>query len=348
MKSNPNKTSSLKKSVLAIAMASISSATLGAITFTEIPNDNWGGSIAVSDNGTVVFAGDHTVYKWSKTDGLVALNSVEWGRVANANISDDGSVIAFTSVALTSPYQSNGTLVYTDGVERVIDLTTINTSAFMFPGRMSPDGKYLTGMLNNNPAYMNLEDDTVTEIPDIPGENLISMADMSDNGTQRFIKAQNGYTPDAYFQEGDGELEYVDLLYSAAISANGQLILGEKANCTEVTTLGANLCTAVWDKDTKEITEIGYFRPTSISRDGTIVTGNGWSDAPGAKVWDLYNGTRDIQDILTANGIDVSGWSGFGSLSVSSDGSKIAGYATNPQGIKRPFLIDIIPECIGF
>ena len=77
------------------------------------------------------------------------------------------------------------------------------------------------------------------------------------------------------------------------------------------------------------------------------MVGKGWSDLPGAKIWDAFNGSRNIEDVLSSKGIDVSDWSNFKGLSISDNGSKIAGYATNPEGLVKPFLIDIIPQCTG-
>lgn len=338
---------SVKRAALAVsATAVLSSQAMAAVTFTELPNENWGGSIAVSNEGTVAFAGDYGLYKWTRSTGTVELKTVDWGRTAGVSISDDGNTIAFTNATYYGGVQSS--LVFNDGAEKEISGAVLNSSALLFQGRMSADGKYLSGMANNNPAFINLETDEVTVVEDIPGQNFIAMTGISNGAEGRLIKAQNGYTPFTFFQDGDAEPEFIDFTYSWGISSNGQMVLGEKPNCTDVETLGANLCAAVWDKSTKGIVEVGYFRPTSINRDGSIVTGNGWSDAPGAKVWDTFNGTRDIRDVLTSNGVDITGWTGFGSLTVSSDGTKFAGYATNPQGIKKPFVIEVIQECIGF
>jgi hypothetical protein len=164
----------------------------------------------------------------------------------------------------------------------------------------------------------------------------------------KVLKAANGYAPLTYFQNGNAEPEFVDLAYSRGSSANGQVIYGQKRNCTEGETAGETLCTAIWHADTKKITEIGLFNPHSSTSDGSIITGNGWTDNLGPKVWDSFNGLRDLVDILGNHGIDISNWSDFRHLAISDDGSKIAGFALNPQGINKAFLVNIIPECTGF
>jgi probable HAF family extracellular repeat protein len=85
-----------------------------------------------------------------------------------------------------------------------------------------------------------------------------------------------------------------------------------------------------------------FGRANGVSADGSVVVGLG-SSAVGSEafVWDATNGMRSIQDILTAQGVDLTGWQLTEGRAVSADGSIIVGYGTNPSGFTEAWLADL-------
>ena len=337
---------------LALATITAPAMVLADVSFTEIAldHDDWGGAVAVSNNGVVAFTSDTTLYKWSKNNGLVALGEVEWSRVARPHISNEGDVIAFNNLSYSD---SGDTHIYTDTTLRIIDRLEFNSSV------LSSNGAILGGRtVINGVAYaanLNLVNDTVTTFPDTAEVQFVKVSSLSHSGDVVSLTtksdpgdwvSRNG----SYVVSSNGEpqlIEGISFLYSVQVLGNGQKVIAEVSSCTNIQPAGTAMCAASWNKSANELTEIGYFRPTDASSDGSIVVGNGWSDFPGAKIWDAYNGTRNVEDVLSSKGINMDGWSEFKGLNISDDGNKIAGYATNPAGQTRPFLIDIIPQCTG-
>lgn len=80
-----------------------------------------------------------------------------------------------------------------------------------------------------------------------------------------------------------------------------------------------------------------------ISYDGSTVVGQEvWlSDIQnGAWVWDALNGRRSVQDLLTAEGHDLTGWDLASADSISADGSIITGFGIGPNGIREAWIVD--------
>jgi uncharacterized membrane protein len=80
-----------------------------------------------------------------------------------------------------------------------------------------------------------------------------------------------------------------------------------------------------------------------VSADGSIMVGlmfEAQDIQNGAFIWDETNGTRRIQDILIADGIDLSDWDFEGAKSISADGSIITGWGTNPSGEREAWVAD--------
>lgn len=349
MKQSKQLNTKLKSLLIGSMLFTVPTLALAGVTFTEIPVDNWGGSIAVANNGTVAFAGDTELYKWSAATGLVQLGEAAWSRVAGSYITNDGNTVAFTNVTDSDTSQgSNATgaaFVYQGTAERIVHRTELNvdtlaTNAPILSGGVSTKGYHQA-------ATLNLTTNTITQIPDSQTVEFIHVRNLSANGEVKLLTTlgTGGWPGPNYLMSASGETQIVDgVALANGLSGDGKTVTGEKWNCTD----GSLMCTVSWNVDTNEVTERGYFRPTDTNYDGSMIVGNGWSDAPGGKIWDAYNGTRNIIDVLTSNGIDMTGWSGFNNMNLSDDGNKIAGYATNPQGQVRPFLISITPQCTGF
>lgn len=78
----------------------------------------------------------------------------------------------------------------------------------------------------------------------------------------------------------------------------------------------------------------------AVSADGRIVVGtlieNG---VPTAFTWDVANGLRRLADVFKQAGGDLKSWKLESALSLSADGTAIAGYARRPDGIQKCYIM---------
>ena len=88
---------------------------------------------------------------------------------------------------------------------------------------------------------------------------------------------------------------------------------------------------------------------TGVSGDGSLVVG--WSNTAAnrtgteAFIWDATNGMRSLEVVLTAEGVDLSGWDLVEANAISRDGTTIVGQALNPEDTLEAFVAVIpVPE----
>ncbi len=81
-----------------------------------------------------------------------------------------------------------------------------------------------------------------------------------------------------------------------------------------------------------------------VSADGSIIVGLAYTaSGPEAFVWDESNGMRELDEVLAALGLNLTGWTLSAALGISSDGLTIAGHGINLSG-NREAWIATIPE----
>jgi len=92
----------------------------------------------------------------------------------------------------------------------------------------------------------------------------------------------------------------------------------------------------------------GTSRAQSVSGDGSIVVGRSGSDA---FIWDSFYGMRDLDQLLTLNGVDLQGIELREALSISHDGETIVGVGRDDDLAVVPFVVwiatGLTPEFLG-
>ncbi len=85
-----------------------------------------------------------------------------------------------------------------------------------------------------------------------------------------------------------------------------------------------------------------------VSADGRVVVGSANWAFPGAQsqafVWTEELGIRDLQELLPAQGVDLTGWNLLEAQGVSADGRTVVGTAINPDGNREAFLARFDPR----
>jgi uncharacterized membrane protein len=86
--------------------------------------------------------------------------------------------------------------------------------------------------------------------------------------------------------------------------------------------------------------------PLSVSAGGSTIVGTrgyDWDGSEKAFIWDQTNGMRDLAEVLTDLGLDLTGWTLIEATGVSRDGTVIVGWGTNPNGDTEAWIA-VIPE----
>jgi len=84
-----------------------------------------------------------------------------------------------------------------------------------------------------------------------------------------------------------------------------------------------------------------------VSADGSVVVGDSINSAQPLSfhpfIWDAAHGMRSLQQVLTNDGLNLTGWTLVNAYEISADGSTIVGDGTDPGG-KTEAWPAIIPE----
>jgi uncharacterized membrane protein len=64
---------------------------------------------------------------------------------------------------------------------------------------------------------------------------------------------------------------------------------------------------------------------------------------PEAYIWDSTNGMRSLQDVLTDEGLDLTGWTLHVAHGISADGKTIVGWGVNPDGNTEAWIAHVSP-----
>lgn len=90
-----------------------------------------------------------------------------------------------------------------------------------------------------------------------------------------------------------------------------------------------------------------FIGATGVSADGNVVVGgavyhyNVYTPEEDAFIWDPTNGMRRLSDALTAQGVDLTGWTLESANAVSALGDKILGTAIDSKGNSYAFLAEL-------
>jgi hypothetical protein len=87
--------------------------------------------------------------------------------------------------------------------------------------------------------------------------------------------------------------------------------------------------------------------PIAVSADGSVVVGNSQVfENPLAQarafIWDAARGMRPLQDVLTADGLNLTGWVLAAAEGISADGNTIVGTGIHPNGLFEAWIATLV------
>lgn len=289
--------------------------------------------IGYANNGTV-----NEAFLWTLSGGMVGLGTAG-GSTYATHISSDGSTIfGFHSVGLTSqPFRwtSSGNMTL---------LGNLSGGNYTMITAITPDGSAAVGQANygfTSEAFMWTQAGGLVGLGTLGGISRAS--DISDDGTIVVGRTNVGFDPRAFrWTQGGGMVDLGTLGGSIstanAISADGSTIIGYAE------TGAAALEPFRWTQGGGMVS-LGTLggtngEATAVSSNGSIIIGNSDNGITNEGfIWNQADGMRSITSILTAAGVDMTGWSTPQVTGVNADGTIITG--STILGTNKAFVISL-------
>jgi probable HAF family extracellular repeat protein len=333
----------------------ISFTPLGHLPGTVPPQNNrFGYAFGISGDGSAVAgwsssAQGSRAYRWTAAGGMVDLGTIPGTSSSRAeHISSDGKVVVGTSGGAFRWTEETG-MVYLGNSQGYFSNIGYGTDAsgniVVGRGTHQASGQY--------EAFRWTAAGGLTRLGVLPGDNGSLAFGISRNGAVTVGVSGNVFYQDredaVYWNSSGGIVNLGDLPgsihYSAAYrcSSDGSVIVGWGFS-------GAHFQEAFrWTAATGMVglgplMEVAY----DVSGDGSVIVGFRDEGVPvqQAMIWTSQGGTQHLADVLTAGGVDLTGWTLNYAFAVSEDGKSIAGWGINPQGIQEPWLVrfSVVPE----
>jgi probable HAF family extracellular repeat protein len=322
----------------------------------------------VSADGAVVvgwggfahqMGGDVDSFRWTRADGLVGL-----GRLPNTagswatGVSADGSVVIGNGLFWSTAFRWTSEA----GIEAlpVAGQTAINLAAISADGSVVI-GAFQSGFVDGGrPAFRWSAAEGLIELGDLPGGGVFGrpMGLSADGSVVVGSTSVASGSMDLYEAVrwtsaggtvGLGALGDGHRSQATGVSADGSVVVGWSGSGD-----GASGQEAFRWTSAGGIVGLGFLHEShnyssaeDVSADGSVIVG--WSSSASgnrAVVWDAGHGMRSVSDILTAQGVDLTGWMLTNATAISADGTTVVGNGINPRGQSEAWLANItaVPE----
>lgn len=294
---------------------------LGSDTYT-IPRALSGdGQTIVGFSRASTFSGNNAAWKWSSgTMSAIA------GLSEATGVSFDGSVICGTNGSIGWRFAPSG-----------------NTQVPRTPYDVSPDGNIVLGVISSTDQGYRWTSSGTTFIPGLTNSYSPASGMNSDGsiivGQSR--SASGNYV--AYRWTAATGTVALTTGVGAASNSAGNAVSDDGSIIVGFTLQQGSGVAAFWTAASgwRPMVSNGDFGSAQgLTPDGSIAVG---SSANRAFIWDPEHGLRNLQNLLTTNGINLTGWNLIGAVDISDDGQTILGYGTDSTGATKPWIATI-PE----
>lgn len=315
-------------------------------------------------------------FQWRSAFGMTS--TCGYGDASNvaAGASMDGTVIVgWSDHGSFSPLGVQATVFVNGGVQMIGDFASNPTGVPRSYGRaVSADGSTIVGYgysSNGTEAFTRaVSGGAFVGLGALSQSNFASWAyGVSADGsvvvgaslsgaqeTQAFRWTQSGGIAGLGFLPSPASLTKYSI--AEAVSADGSVVVGESRSNNSQNGLEAFRWTSsggmvgLGDLPGGSFQSFAY----AMSASGTVIAGRatidgpvgpfGGGSAPRAFVWDVQNGMRDVQQVLSDAGAPVAGWNLQEVRGVSADGRTLVGTGVDPQGSTQAWIATLpAPSC---
>ena len=304
------------------------------------------GSTAIGPSTSSLVGGGTLSYRWTYATGIVSLGSFPGGPFASvaSGISSNGSVIVGSSDNEMYRWTLGG------GMVGLGDLPGGSSGGGSAGQDVSDDGTVVVGSghsASGLEAVRWTSAGGLVGLGDLPGGTFFSQAfGVSGDGNVVVGRGTSALGDEAFrWTESGGMIAMDDLnaggfIFSEARDAttDGAVIVG-----TASSPLGSQAFRWTVGGGMVGLGDIagGSFGSTAsaVSADGSVIVGAGLSaSGQEAFIWDAVNGVRELDQVLTGLGLDLTGWTLAAASDVSDDGLTIMGSGTNPSGQQEAWI----------
>lgn len=299
----------------------------------------------ISGDGAVVAGRSSSgqPFRWTESDGMVALeHSSSHGPDVPEFISADGTVIVgFSMTDYDFQYGSAPRSLLWSNTGEVQDLGTL-------PG--------LPGLPGSNPRALTSDGSVVIGVAtyqtnpffgSIPAGPFLWTGGVMTRTTNQFLLenyCQSSTDGKALYGPSDGDVFRWTMdagyqLWAAKPLGVGSKVTAISADGSSVAGLSSNHAALRWNVSGGLSTIASSdFTPQYMSSNGSVIVGQYRGEAG---VWDLAHGTRFLKDVLSAAGVETTGWQLNPVTGISWDGEVIVGYGINPDGHSEGWRVDL-------
>lgn len=321
-----------------------------------------GQSRSGSDSGNVIEA-----FRWTQSTGMIGLGDLSGGgfRSRAWGASADGSVVVGSGNSGTLPdarieamrwSQSTGMLGLGDlpGGDFWSEAYGVSANGSVIFGRSLSGGGW--------EAFRWTQSGGMIGLGFMPGRAQSFAASMSADGG---VIAGRSYTIRADFTEEGEAFRWTQgggmvglgflpgrqgLSFAADISSDGAVIVGSSANPSDFSMTSYAPEAFRWTA-AGGMAGLGFLpghahsTARATSGDGSVVIGSSWMEQNQQEIfiWEQAAGMRNLRDLLTSQGGDLTGWSQLFPSDISDDGTVIVGHGLNPAGQIEGWVA-VVPE----
>jgi probable HAF family extracellular repeat protein len=301
--------------------------------------------VGLGENETAFFK--NRAFRWTAATGNTILPSMDpvFPPTQANGISADGSLIVGQNSNEAYAWTGDGALKQSLGIYGAPPFIGTNGAV---AHAASADGSVVVGnslsRLGQH-AFRWTAQTGMTSLGYLPGTTTAFAEDVSADGSVAVGWAgSGGAAPERAFRwtaatgMHDLSLSPTQPSRAIAVSADNSTVVGHAGPADQARAFR-------WTQATGPV-ELGTLGDWShafdVSADGQVIVGTA---DDGAFIWDPAHGIRPLQSVLSAAGLDLTGWHLGGATAITPDGTTIIGHGLNPAGQSESWIAHIdVPE----
>jgi predicted acylesterase/phospholipase RssA/uncharacterized membrane protein len=309
-----------------------------------------------ADGSTVVGVYGSQAVRWTASGAMVSLGTLPGDTHSFAvGVSADGSTITGNSNDSSTSHDEAFVWTAAGGMVGIGP----GAGAGGIGVGVSADGSVIVGRTNSSDsstAFRWTASGGMVGLGGLPGTYYAEATGVSADGSTvvGWTRDLNGYLYEAFRWTasegmvglpGGSNSAGVSSSLAYGISADGSTIVGSALDSAGVDEAARWTASSGW-------VGLGNLPGTTsatayaVSADGSVIVGNSYDSASSSTkpfIWDATHGMRDLAQVLSAQGADLSGWDLQNATGISADGRSIVGNGLDSFGVQQGWIA-VLPE----